>query len=100
MGKVASHLSDIVVITDDNPRNEPPSQIIKDIEAGLDKRNYHIIPNRREAIAWAIKNAKSGDIILIAGKGHEDYQIIGNKKYHLSDREEVIKNLKEYASSR
>lgn len=94
MGEIASQLADKIIITNDNPRHESSRQIIQDIEMGIKKDiPYCIIPDRRQAIAWAIKYAEKGDIVLIAGKGHEDYQIIGDKKYHLSDREEVIKNL-------
>jgi UDP-N-acetylmuramoyl-L-alanyl-D-glutamate--2,6-diaminopimelate ligase len=92
MGKIASELSDLVIITNDNPRSEPSRQIIQDIEMGINKdKAYCIVPDRRQAIAWAIKHAQKGDMIVIAGKGHEDYQIIGNKRYHFSDREEVLK---------
>jgi len=95
MGKIASELSDMVIITDDNPRNEPSRQIIQEIEMGIKKNAlYYIIPKRPQAIAMAIKGAHKGDVVVIAGKGHEDYQIIGNKKYPLSDREEVKKALK------
>ncbi|MCD6319701.1 MAG: UDP-N-acetylmuramoyl-L-alanyl-D-glutamate--2,6-diaminopimelate ligase [Candidatus Desulfofervidaceae bacterium] len=94
MGEIASELADMIIITNDNPRNESSRQIIQDIEMGIKKEiPYCIIPDRQQAIAWAIKYAKKGDVVLIAGKGHENYQIVGDKKYHLDDREEVIKNL-------
>lgn len=99
MGKIASELSDMVIITDDNPRNEPSRQIIQDIEMGIKKNAlYYIIPKRPQAIAMAINTANRGDVVVIAGKGHEDYQIVGNKKYPLSDREEVKKALKNAAN--
>jgi len=89
MGKVASSLSDICIITNDNPRTEDPNQIIKDILKGIDvkKSNYKIIMDRREAIKKAINIAEKGDFILIAGKGHETYQIIGDKTYEFDDTE-------------
>ncbi len=94
MGQIASELSDFVIVTNDNPRTEPSRQIIQDIEMGIKKdKPYCIVPDRRQAILWAIKHAQRGDIVLIAGKGHEDYQIIGDKKYHFSDKEEVLKVL-------
>jgi len=96
MGMVAEELSDYVIITSDNPRTEDPLKIISDIEKGFrDKTKYFIEVDREKAIKKVIEMAKEGDIILIAGKGHEDYQIIGNKKIHFSDKEVVIKYLKE-----
>jgi UDP-N-acetylmuramoyl-L-alanyl-D-glutamate--2,6-diaminopimelate ligase len=89
MGKVASELSDQLVLTNDNPRSEKPREIIKDIIKGISKDNYVVIPNRGAAIKHALVIAKSGDIVLIAGKGHENYQIMGNKRMHFNDCEEV-----------
>ncbi len=94
MGKIASHYSDLVIITSDNPRTEDPQKIINDIVKGINENNYIIEINRRVAIKKAIKIAKKDDTVIIAGKGHEDYQIIGTKKYHFDDREEVRKNIK------
>lgn len=94
MGMVASQMSDFVIITSDNPRTEDPLSIILDIEKGIKQinmTNYEIIPDRSIAIEKAISYAADGDIIIIAGKGHEDYQIIGDKKIHFSDAEEVKK---------
>jgi UDP-N-acetylmuramoyl-L-alanyl-D-glutamate--2,6-diaminopimelate ligase len=85
MGRCATTLSDYVIITSDNPRNENPRTIINDIKKGLTKNNYEIIVDRKMAIEHAIKLAKPGDSVLIAGKGHEDYQIIRNKKIYFSD---------------
>lgn len=93
MGKVASELSDYVIITSDNPRTEDPLKIISEIEKGAketSRNNYIIMPDRKEAIIHSIKMASKMDIVLIAGKGHENYQIIGNSKIHFSDREIVI----------
>ena len=91
MGKISQKLSDICIITSDNPRNEDPNLIIEDILSGLDKdiKNYKVIIDRKEAIEEAIKIAKKDDIIIIAGKGHENYQIIGKNKYHFDDKEIV-----------
>lgn len=89
MGAAACRLSDRVVITSDNPRSEDPLDIIKEIESGIKGKfsNYDIVPDRREAIRKAITSAKAGDIVLIAGKGHEDYQIIKEDVIHFDDRE-------------
>ena len=91
MGKIATELSDEVIITSDNPRDENPYKIIDDIRLGIVKRNYNVIESREEAIKHAIYNSDSSSIILIAGKGHEDYQEIKGVRTHFSDRE-VVKN--------
>lgn len=97
MGEIAARLSDLPIITSDNPRTEDPLQIIAQIEEGVKRvrLDYLVVPDRREAIRLAIKEARAGDTVLIAGKGHEDYQIIGTTKYPFDDREEVIKALNE-----
>lgn len=98
MGAIASELSDLVIITSDNPRSEPPDSIIDDIKKGIRKSNYIVEPDRREAIFKAVDMAKERDILLIAGKGHEDYQEIKGVKYKFNDREaleEAINSLKE-----
>ena len=90
MGAVATRLADRVIVTSDNPRTEDAKQILRDIEAGIQaegKSNYVVVENREEAIHRAVKEAAPGDVVLIAGKGHEDYQIIGTKKFHFSDIE-------------
>ncbi|MBI3753342.1 MAG: UDP-N-acetylmuramoyl-L-alanyl-D-glutamate--2,6-diaminopimelate ligase [Deltaproteobacteria bacterium] len=94
MGEIATRLSDFTIITSDNPRSEEPMEIIKEIEKGV-KETYLAIPDRHEAIRAAVDMAVSGDIILVAGKGHEDYQIIGNKKFHFDDTEEIKKAMKD-----
>ncbi|MCX7794670.1 MAG: UDP-N-acetylmuramoyl-L-alanyl-D-glutamate--2,6-diaminopimelate ligase [Thermodesulfovibrionales bacterium] len=103
MGEIATKLSDFVIITTDNPRSEDPNEIIADILRGVIGENYAVIPDREEAIRHAIKSAASGDIILIAGKGHEDYQEIKGQRFYFSDEETVRKVLKErqvlYAST-
>ena len=95
MGKIAADNADFVIVTSDNPRTEDPEAIIADIAAGLKGTHtrFKIIPDRREAIAWAIDNHKSGDVIVLAGKGHETYQIIGKTKYHMDEREIVAEHL-------
>ncbi len=89
MGEAAGELSDIVVITSDNPRNEDPLKIIASIEEGVRSRTetYEVISDRRDAIGRAIALAESGDVVIIAGKGHENYQIVGGDKFHFDDRE-------------
>lgn len=88
MAAVASQRSDLTVITSDNPRTEDPVSILKQVEAGIKKgKESVLIEDRIEAIFFAIKNANPGDTVVIAGKGHEDYQIIGHQKIHLDDRE-------------
>lgn len=89
MGRIGGENSDIVIITSDNPRTEDPDSIIDMIEVGVKEvnENYYKIENRKEAIKKAIEIAKKDDIIIIAGKGHEDYQILGKTKYPFSDVE-------------
>jgi len=89
MGKIATELSDYTIITSDNPRSEDPEAIIRQIESGVVGRNYQKITDRRKAIQQALLMAKKGDTVLIAGKGHETYQIIGDKKLHFDDKEVV-----------
>lgn len=98
MGRIATGLSDYVIITSDNPRNEPPDAIISDITSGIARDNYEIIPDRAQAIKRAIMFAQKGDIVLIAGKGHEDYQEIKGKRERFSDREVCIDALRERLS--
>ena len=89
MGRVAGENSDVVFITSDNPRTEDPLKIIEAIEVGVKStgKEFRSISDRRLAIREAIKEAKTGDVVIIAGKGHENYQIIGNEKFHFDDRE-------------
>jgi len=89
MGSIAEEFSDIIILTTDNPREEDPVEIIKDIRSGMKKIEPLIIPNRKEAIERAIKMAKEGDFVLLLGKGHEDYQEIDGVKHFHSDREEA-----------
>ena len=94
MGQAASEYSDIVIVTSDNPRTEAPAAIIEDILPGVTGA-HEVIPGRREAIRHAIDIARPKDIIVLAGKGHEDYQILGKIKHHFSDREEAENYLTE-----
>lgn len=95
MGRAAASLSDIAIITNDNPRTEDPMAIIDEIMRGVkgvshplrNDRGYEVIPDRREAIARSVDLAREGDVIVVAGKGHEDYQIIGTRRIHFDDRE-------------
>lgn len=97
MGKIAVELSDVVIVTSDNPRTEEPKSIIKDILVGVNEArkekeaNLWVEEDRRKAIELAVKMAKNHDVIAVAGKGHEDYQIIGKIKTHFSDGEEILR---------
>ena len=92
MGKIACN-SDYAIFTNDNPRNEDPDKIIEDIIAGIDKDNYEIIKNREKAIIKGIQMLTKNDILLVLGKGHETYQIIGNIKYDFDDKQVIINNI-------
>lgn len=96
MGEVAGHNSDFVVLTSDNPRTENPLKIIEEIEIGIKTTGceYLVVSDRRDAIFQAIKRARPGDVVLIAGKGHENYQIIGNNKFDFDDRKVALEALK------
>lgn len=97
MGRIASQYSDVIVVTNDNPRSEEPAVIAEDILQGmLERTSAHVILDRQAAIEYALNHASPKDIVLIAGKGHEDYQIIGQKKYAFSDQCVV----KEYYASK
>lgn len=89
MGSVAAKYSDITIVTSDNPRTEDPRVIIDDIIVGITD-SHTVIEDRKDAIEYACKIASKDDIVVIAGKGHEDYQIIGTTKHHFSDKETVI----------
>ncbi|MDD6101998.1 MAG: UDP-N-acetylmuramoyl-L-alanyl-D-glutamate--2,6-diaminopimelate ligase [Clostridiales bacterium] len=94
MGAVSGKYSDLTVITSDNPRYEKPADIIADIESSISKvegAKYVIIEDRYEAIKYCIDNAQKGDLILVAGKGHENYQEIEGVKYHMDDKELILK---------
>ncbi|REC75403.1 UDP-N-acetylmuramoyl-L-alanyl-D-glutamate--2,6-diaminopimelate ligase [Chryseobacterium elymi] len=92
MGNIATRKSTLAIITSDNPRTEDPAQIIKEIEAGVEPQNfskYTSIPDRKEAIKMAIRFAEPRDIVLVAGKGHENYQDINGVKHHFDDKETI-----------
>ena len=90
MGDIATTLSDYVIFTSDNPRTEDPNKIIDDILKGVKKDNYEVIVDRKEAIHKGISIMNKEDILLVLGKGHENYQIIGKEKHHLDDAEEIL----------
>jgi len=91
MGGIAVRLADLVYVTSDNPRTEEPMSIIRDILGWVDHDpdRIHVEPDRRKAIAWALAQGKPGDVIVLAGKGHETYQEIGGVRYHMDEREIV-----------
>ena len=92
-GKIALDLADIAVVTSDNPRSEDPEAIIRDIEEGLkdnpEGKEIHKITDRREAIEYVMAHAKPDDVVMIAGKGHENYQILKDRTIHFDDGEVV-----------
>ena len=85
MGKNAARFADEVIVTSDNPRSEDPEAIIRDIVAGMEKNSFSIVPDRRDAITLALSRAREGDTVLVAGKGHEKYQIVGKKRLPFDD---------------
>ncbi len=97
MGEVSGTYADFTIITSDNPRFEEPQDIIEDIKTGINKTqgNYIEICDRKEAIAYAIDNGQAGDIIVLAGKGHEDYQEIKGVKHPMDERVVIREILEE-----
>ena len=97
MGEIAGKLSDLVILTSDNPRGEDPLNIINDVLVGLKRvdARYELEPDRHEAIRKALKEARHGDVVLLAGKGHEAYQVVGRKKVPFDDRETAREMLEE-----
>ena len=95
MGRVVEQGSDIAIVTSDNPRTEDPLAVIDDIKAGLTGENHLVVPDRKNAIYRAVRMAMPEDIVLIAGKGHEDYQILGQETIHFDDREIAMEALEE-----
>ena len=97
MGEVSSRLADLTVVTSDNPRDEEPMDIINDILIGVHKADgeYVTIPDRKDAIHYCMEHAKDGDIIVLAGKGHEDYQEIKGVKHHMDERELIADIIRE-----
>ena len=97
MGELAERLADRVVITDDNPRSESNSEIIEQILSGMKTPDRALVePDRSRAIHTAIADAAAGDLVLVAGKGHEDYQLVGDEVLHFDDREQVTAALHEW----
>ncbi|MDC3416483.1 UDP-N-acetylmuramoyl-L-alanyl-D-glutamate--2,6-diaminopimelate ligase [Aquibacillus salsiterrae] len=90
MAKIAVDQADLAIFTSDNPRSEDPNQIINDMVEGIDKENYQVILNRKEAITKSIQLAKNEDVVLIAGKGHETYQIIGEDTFEFDDKQVAL----------
>ena len=97
MGEVSGNLADLTIITSDNPRDEEPQAIIEDIKTGIAKTDGRFVEiiDRKEAIRYAIMNAEEGDVIVLAGKGHEDYQEIKGKKYHMDERDLIKEVIEE-----
>ena len=99
MGKIATDLADYTIITSDNPRSEDPEAIIDEIRGGIDAewregQRYEVIVDRRSAIHKAVDTASKGDMVVIAGKGHETYQILGNRRIHFDDREVALEAIR------
>jgi UDP-N-acetylmuramoyl-L-alanyl-D-glutamate--2,6-diaminopimelate ligase len=92
MGRIAEALADVVIVTSDNPRTEDPERILDDIEAGMSRRDHLRIADRRDAIAEALRLAGPHDVIVLAGKGHETYQIRGTTSYPF-DESEIVAEL-------
>jgi UDP-N-acetylmuramoyl-L-alanyl-D-glutamate--2,6-diaminopimelate ligase len=101
MGRVAGENSHLAIITSDNPRTEDPMEIIREIEIGVKQsgRQYEILSDRRDAIFRAVALARPADVVIIAGKGHENFQIVGSDKFHFDDREVALEGLKRVAES-
>jgi UDP-N-acetylmuramoyl-L-alanyl-D-glutamate--2,6-diaminopimelate ligase len=98
MGGIAEAASDLVFVTNDNPRTEAPKAILKEIVSGMQNpkaKTVQVIEDRAKAIGAAVKMMKKGDVLVVAGKGHEDYQIVGETKHHFDDREEILKAVEE-----
>lgn len=100
MARVAAEYADEPIFTSDNPRSESPEVILADMEKGVQGEYYHSISNREQAIFFAIANAKENDVVLIAGKGHETYQIIGKEVFDFDDREAALRAIREYSAAK
>lgn len=100
MGKIAQDMADMVIITNDNPRSEAPEQIVSDIEAGITTGSHFVIFDRKRAIQYALEHATANDAILIAGKGHETYQVIGDEVINYDEREFVAQQVKLMATKK
>ena len=100
MGAISARYADVSIITSDNPRTEDPQRIIGDIEAGMGNAPYRLIVDRQQGIYEALNEARANDIVVIAGKGHEDYQIVGETKHHFSDVEVAREALSAWRGAR
>ena len=98
MGEIAAKYADLTVITSDNSRSEDPAEIISEIASGLLGSEYKIIEKRKEAIEYVIKNARKGDVIVLAGKGHEDYEIDKNGRHYFDERKIVADSVCKYCN--
>jgi UDP-N-acetylmuramoyl-L-alanyl-D-glutamate--2,6-diaminopimelate ligase len=98
MGQVASELSDVVILTSDNPRSEDPLQIMNDVLVGIRRSDAKTIvePDRAQAIHKALEEARAGDLVLLAGKGHETYQVFADRTIHFDDREQARAALRSF----
>ncbi|TLU53330.1 MAG: UDP-N-acetylmuramoyl-L-alanyl-D-glutamate--2,6-diaminopimelate ligase [Chlorobium sp.] len=94
MGHIASEAADVVILTSDNPRDEEPERILDEIERGMTGAHYMRISDRAEAITWAVAMLREGDVLLVAGKGHERFQEIAGVKYPFSDQEHLLRNMR------
>jgi len=86
MGRVVARLADLAFVTSDNPRTEDPDGIIDDVVAGMDGASFRRVTDRRQAIAAALLEARPGDLVLLAGKGHESYQVLGREKHSFDEK--------------
>ena len=99
MGRIAERLADKVIVTDDNPRSEDGDWIVTDILKGMENPSQAMVErDRAKAIRMAVAEAAAGDLIMVCGKGHEDYQLVGGQRLHFSDREQVLQALQEVAA--
>jgi len=89
LGNIASRFADFSIITTDNPRSEAPPDIIDQITNGFQGNHFKVVENRKEAIFEGLRISRENDVLLVAGKGHEDYQIIGQEVFHFSDKEVI-----------
>ncbi|MBO5305514.1 MAG: hypothetical protein J6B12_02005 [Clostridia bacterium] len=100
MGELAAKYADFIILTSDNSRSEAPMDIICEIQKGLVGRDYVIVPERRRAIEFAIREAHAGDMILLAGKGHEEYEIDASGKHFFSEKQIAAEAAGKYQSER
>ncbi len=96
MGRIAANLSDFTIVTEDNSRTEDSDKIISEIVSGINTDSYTVIKDRHKAIFYALRNAHNGDTVLLAGKGHEDYEIVGNQRKHFSEKEIIEEYYKSF----